>query len=142
MPAVEPHVEPIPLRRREQPIVLVEQRKPVQVVASPGREQLRAVPSPVAGARQPFAPDRVGEIEDSIEERTVGNNETICHELAALYCCQSGPRRVYNEGMATTTDLSYPIGQFTPVTPGTGDVRRAAVDDIAALPRHMRNAVK
>jgi len=43
--------------------------------------------------------------------------------------------------MTMTADLSYPIGRFTPVTPGTADVRRTAIDDIAALPRNMRNAV-
>lgn len=43
--------------------------------------------------------------------------------------------------MATTIDLSYPIGRFAAVTPGTADVRRAAIADIAALPRHMRDAV-
>lgn len=43
--------------------------------------------------------------------------------------------------MTTTIDLSYPIGRFTPVEPGTADARLAAIDDIAALPRHMRDAV-
>ena len=43
--------------------------------------------------------------------------------------------------MTTTADLSYPIGQFVPVTPGTAAVRGSAIDDIAALPRRMRDAV-
>jgi len=40
-----------------------------------------------------------------------------------------------------TVDLSYPIGRFVPVTPGTPDVRAAAVDAIAALPRTLRDAL-
>jgi len=42
--------------------------------------------------------------------------------------------------MTTTADLSYPIGRFTPVA-STSAVRAAALDDIAALPRRMRDAV-
>ena len=37
-------------------------------------------------------------------------------------------------------DLRYPAGRFTPVTP-SDEVRRAAIDDLAALPRQMREAV-
>ena len=40
-----------------------------------------------------------------------------------------------------TLDLRYPIGPFTPVTPGTLEVRRAAIDDIAGLPQGIREAV-
>jgi len=40
-----------------------------------------------------------------------------------------------------TTDLSYPLGRFVSVTPGTAAVRGSAIDDIAALPRLMRDAV-
>jgi len=40
-----------------------------------------------------------------------------------------------------TSDLSYPIGPFTPVAPSTDAVRRAAVKDIAELPARMRAAV-
>jgi DinB family protein len=40
-----------------------------------------------------------------------------------------------------TTDLQYPIGRFTPVTPITDAMRRTATDDIAALPARMRKAV-
>jgi hypothetical protein len=43
--------------------------------------------------------------------------------------------------MTMTLDLSYPIGRFTPTTPSSAEVRRAAIDDIAALPRNMRAAV-
>jgi hypothetical protein len=43
--------------------------------------------------------------------------------------------------MAMTLDLRYPIGPFTAVTPSTPEVRRAAIDDIAALPSRMRAAV-
>jgi hypothetical protein len=43
--------------------------------------------------------------------------------------------------MTMTLDLRYPIGPFTPVSPGTLEVRRAAIDDIAALPHRMREAV-
>ena len=39
------------------------------------------------------------------------------------------------------TDLQYPIGRFTPVTPITDAMRRAAVEEIAALPARMRDAV-
>ena len=38
-------------------------------------------------------------------------------------------------------DLRYPIGPFTPVTPVTTAMRTAAIDDLAALPRKMREAV-
>lgn len=40
-----------------------------------------------------------------------------------------------------TTELQYPIGRFTAVTPITDAMRRTAVDDIAALPARMRKAV-
>jgi hypothetical protein len=50
----------------------------------------------------------------------------------------AGP--VYKSGMTMTLDLRYPIGPFTAVTPGTPEVRRAAIDDIAALPIRMREA--
>ena len=40
-----------------------------------------------------------------------------------------------------TADLRYPIGRFTLVVPSTDAVRRAAVEDIAALPARMRAAV-
>jgi hypothetical protein len=43
--------------------------------------------------------------------------------------------------MTMTIDLSYPIGRFAPVTPGTPETRSAAIADIAALPRRMREAV-
>jgi hypothetical protein len=43
--------------------------------------------------------------------------------------------------MTMTVDLSYPIGRFTPVTPGTAAVRAASIDEIAVLPRRMRDAV-
>lgn len=37
-------------------------------------------------------------------------------------------------------ELRYPAGRFTPVTPGD-EVRRAAIDKLATLPRKMREAV-
>lgn len=40
-----------------------------------------------------------------------------------------------------TADLRYPVGRFTLVAPSTDDVRRAALEDIAALPARMREAV-
>ena len=40
-----------------------------------------------------------------------------------------------------TADLRYPIGRFTLVEPSTDAVRRAALEDIAALPARMREAV-
>lgn len=45
--------------------------------------------------------------------------------------------------MATTVsdDLRYPIGRFQFAPPVTAEGRRTAVDDIAALPGHMRAAV-
>jgi hypothetical protein len=39
-----------------------------------------------------------------------------------------------------TDDFRYPAGRFTPVTP-SDDVRHAAIEDIAALPQRMRDAV-
>jgi len=39
------------------------------------------------------------------------------------------------------TELQYPIGRFTPVTPITDAMRDAAVGEIAALPDRMRYAV-
>jgi hypothetical protein len=38
-------------------------------------------------------------------------------------------------------DLRYPIGTLPAATPATPESRRAAIDDIAALPRHLRKAV-
>jgi DinB family protein len=38
-------------------------------------------------------------------------------------------------------DLRYPIGPFTPVTPFTPAMRAAAIDDLAALPRKMGEAI-
>jgi hypothetical protein len=35
----------------------------------------------------------------------------------------------------------YPVGPFTPVLPGTPELRRTSIDDIAALPAQMRAAV-
>src|SRR5687767_12742203 len=43
--------------------------------------------------------------------------------------------------MTMTVDLSYPIGRFAPVTPATAGLRAASIDDIAALPHKMRDAV-
>lgn len=43
--------------------------------------------------------------------------------------------------MNTTADVRYPIGRFAEVTPATERVRRIAIDDIAALPSRMREAV-
>ena len=40
-----------------------------------------------------------------------------------------------------TADLRYPIGRLEVVVPATDDVRRAALEDIAALPVRMRAAV-
>ncbi len=37
-------------------------------------------------------------------------------------------------------ELRYPAGRFSPVTP-SDEVRRAAIDDLATLPRQMRDAV-
>jgi hypothetical protein len=42
--------------------------------------------------------------------------------------------------MITMPDLRYPIGRFAYVTPVTDLMRRAAIDDIAALPARMREA--
>ena len=39
------------------------------------------------------------------------------------------------------TELQYPIGRFAPVTPITDAMRHAAVEEIAALPSRMRDAV-
>ena len=37
-------------------------------------------------------------------------------------------------------DLRYPAGRFTPVTP-SDEVRRAAIEELATLPRKIREAV-
>lgn len=39
-------------------------------------------------------------------------------------------------------ELRYPVGRFTPVTPVTDAVRTAAIDEVAALPRNIRAAVR
>lgn len=41
----------------------------------------------------------------------------------------------------TTDDLRYPVGRFALVTPATEAVRRAALEELAALPARMRAAV-
>src|ERR687891_619050 len=49
-----------------------------------------------------------------------------------------------NEGdgrMTMTLDLSYPVGRFDRTVRWTADSRRAAMDDIAALPTKIREAV-
>jgi hypothetical protein len=43
--------------------------------------------------------------------------------------------------MATTSDLSFPVGVFTAVLPGTPQARAAALDDLTTLPSRMRTAV-
>src|SRR6266576_3256005 len=43
--------------------------------------------------------------------------------------------------MTITTDLRYPIGRFTPASSSTEDARAAAIEEIAALPQQMREAV-
>jgi hypothetical protein len=48
---------------------------------------------------------------------------------------------MYKEGMTTAAaDLRFPIGPFTPLA-GDGQLRRRLIGDIAALPRHLRDAV-
>src|SRR5687767_9675391 len=44
--------------------------------------------------------------------------------------------------MTMTVDLSYPVGRFDPQAPRTAETRRAAVEDIAALPARIREAVR
>lgn len=41
----------------------------------------------------------------------------------------------------TGPDLRYPVGRFTPVADGTPAVREAGIEEIAALPVRMRDAV-
>ena len=49
---------------------------------------------------------------------------------------------MYKIAMTTTADdRRYPVGRFTPVMEGGPDVRRGAIDEIAALPSRMRAAV-
>ena len=43
--------------------------------------------------------------------------------------------------MSTTTDLQYPIGRMTHVMSANDQMRRTAIDEIAALPARMRTAV-
>jgi len=43
--------------------------------------------------------------------------------------------------MSTTTDLQYPIGRLTHVMSANDPMRRTAIDEIAALPARMREAV-
>ena len=44
--------------------------------------------------------------------------------------------------MTMTVDLSYPVGRFDPQATRTAETRRAAIEEIAALPAKMRNAVR
>ena len=43
--------------------------------------------------------------------------------------------------MTSADDLRYPVGRFTPSTLGGAAVRREAIEQIAALPVRMRDAV-
>ena len=43
--------------------------------------------------------------------------------------------------MTMTTDFSYPVGRFDRTAQWTADSRRAAIEDIAALPANLRRAV-
>jgi DinB superfamily len=43
--------------------------------------------------------------------------------------------------MTMTVDLSFPVGRFDKTATWTAESRRAAIEDIAALPAHMRQAV-
>ena len=43
--------------------------------------------------------------------------------------------------MSTLSDLQYPIGRMTPVLAANDQMRRSAIEEIAALPRRMREAV-
>jgi hypothetical protein len=48
---------------------------------------------------------------------------------------------MYKIGMTTTAeDLRYPVGRFTP-SPGAAEARRLAIEQIAALPVRMLDAV-
>ncbi len=78
--AVQPRVEAIPLHRREQAIPLVDQREPVEMLASPWRTQLRCIPALIARGRQALAPDRVREIENAVEKGPFGKDQAIWHE--------------------------------------------------------------
>ena len=44
--------------------------------------------------------------------------------------------------MTVTVDLSYPVGRFEHNGTRTADTRRAAIDDIEALPARMRESVR
>jgi hypothetical protein len=44
--------------------------------------------------------------------------------------------------MTMTVDLSFPVGRFDKTAPRTADSRRAAIQEIAALPVKMRSAVQ
>jgi hypothetical protein len=49
---------------------------------------------------------------------------------------------LYKIGMTTSTeDLRYPVGRFTPSAAGGPDIRRNAIEQIAALPARLREAV-
>jgi len=43
--------------------------------------------------------------------------------------------------MTMTVDLSFPVGRFDKTAPRTAETRRAAIEDIAALPTRIRTAV-
>jgi len=43
--------------------------------------------------------------------------------------------------MSTVTDLQYPIGRMAHVLSANDPMRRSAIDEIAALPKRMREAV-
>jgi len=49
---------------------------------------------------------------------------------------------MYNTDMTTAAaDPRYPVGRFAPILPATDDVRRGAIDEIAALPSRLREAI-
>jgi hypothetical protein len=43
--------------------------------------------------------------------------------------------------MSVAADPSYPLGRFDRTGPRTAESRRAAIEDIAAMPAHLRRAV-
>ena len=73
--AVYAQREVVPLRRREEPAAVVNQREAAQVAASPGRQLLRAVPLPVAVAAEALAPHQEGVVEDLIEKGAGSRDE-------------------------------------------------------------------
>src|SRR5688500_419041 len=91
--AVKTNLVMVPLGAGQQISPLVEQGESLQMAAPPRRLQLREVPLAVCRAGQPLVPDRIGVVEDAVEERSFGDDER--HETDDCTAANSSCRRVY-----------------------------------------------